>query len=266
MSEKYHKISTDEYKRAERAEEEVRRFKTGKASQDQRSRGYLDDISRLKKLFPKNASLAIAELESEGTVGGLKHCWRNRPSVAMTETRSRFSSNFSKPMREIIELECILKDPETQSNQTNFPKVLRNAEVDQRHYISLNLSMRQVLVKQRRAVNVRLNDLRTAIQSSERPRKEGLLFVIYQARGDEEAYYDENDPEPKPSSDEDEDEDVTNSEVQRSAPLRLNQPTSRRARPITAPQVIEIPLPVNARVQNDRKRKGNPNDDSEAVL
>ena len=86
--------------------------------------------------------------------------------------------------------------------------------------MSLNLPMRQVLVKQCQAVNARVKDLRMTIKSSETPRKQGLLHAIYQARGDEEAFYDENDPEPEPSSDEDEDEneDVAKSEVQRLRP------------------------------------------------
>ena len=63
-AEDLYKAATDEYNRAETAEEEVRKFKAGKANQDQRVRGYLDDISRLKKLIPKNAALAIEELDS----------------------------------------------------------------------------------------------------------------------------------------------------------------------------------------------------------
>ena len=90
------------------------------------------------------------------------------------------------------------------------------------------------------------------------PEKQGLLFAIYQARGDEEAYYDEEDPEPEPSSDEDEDENAAKSRVQRSGPRRLNQPTSNKARRATVPQVAQAPLPVEARVHNDLKRKKYP--------
>ena len=263
-AEKFYKISCDEYHRAEKAEDEVRRFRSGKASQDQRIQRYLDDISRLKKLVPTNASLANLELES-------KTRDRQRAQALLMESAVRSYDWATKQVlkqlleanEKIIELECILKNPETQSNQTDFLKVLRNVEVDRRDYMRLNLPMRQVLVKQCRAVNVRLNDLRTAIQSSERPRKEGLLYVMYQARGDEEAFYDEDDSEPEPSSDEDEDEDAADSGGQRDAPRRLNQPTSRRARSAAAPP--ETPLPVDARAQNERKRKGNPNDDSDAA-
>ena len=117
----------------------------------------------------------------------------------------------------IIELKCILKDPKTQPNQIEFLKVLLDAEVDPNKYINLNIPMRQVIVKQCRAVNARRNDLKTTINKSERPKKEDLLFELYDIQGDKEAYYDQDDPEPKPSSDED--ENVTNSEIQHSAPL-----------------------------------------------
>ena len=50
-------IATNEYNRAEAAEEEVRKFRQGKASQDVRIRGHLDGISRLKRLIPTNAAL-----------------------------------------------------------------------------------------------------------------------------------------------------------------------------------------------------------------
>ena len=117
----------------------------------------------------------------------------------------------------IIELECILKDSKTQSNQIEFLKVLLDAGVDQDQYMNLNLPMRQVIVKQCRAVNARLNELKTIINKSERPKKEELLFEAYKIRDDKEAYYDEDDPKPKPSSDED--KNVTNSKIQHSAPL-----------------------------------------------
>ena len=160
--------------------------------------GYLDDISRLKKLIPVNAALALTELESATRD-------RQRAQALLEESAVRSYDWDTKQVLKkllqandrIIKLECILKDPDTQSNQTDFLKMLQNAEVDQDQYMSLNLSMRQVLVKQCRAVNVRLNDLRTIIKSSERPRKEELLSEIYQVRGDEEAFYDEDDPEPE---------------------------------------------------------------------
>ena len=262
-----YKVANDEYHRAEKAEKEVEKYKTGKVSQDQRIRGYLDDISRLKKLIPANAALAISELESATRD-------RQRAQALLEESAVRSYCWDTKQVlkklleanEKIIELECTLKDPKTQSNQTEFLKVLQDAEVDQQQYMGLNLPMRQVLVKQCRAVNARLNDLRTAIKSSERPRKEGLLFEIYKVRGDEEAYYDEDDPESPPSSDEDEEEDknMTNSQVQQPAPRRVNLPTSRRARPATVPQVAQIPLPADPRVHNDLKRKGFPNDEEDA--
>ena len=58
------KTAIDEYNRAEAAEEEIKKFKLGKASQDVRIRNYLDDISRLKKLIPSNAVLMAEELDS----------------------------------------------------------------------------------------------------------------------------------------------------------------------------------------------------------
>lgn len=51
-----YKAATDEYTRAEKAEDEVRKYKAGKASQDLRIRGYLDDISRLKKLIDRSSA------------------------------------------------------------------------------------------------------------------------------------------------------------------------------------------------------------------
>ena len=41
--------------------------------------------------------------------------------------------------------------------------------------------MRQVIVKQCRAVNARLNELKTIINKSERPKKEELLFESYKS-------------------------------------------------------------------------------------
>ena len=96
--------------------------------------------------------------------------------------------------------------------------------------MNLNLPMRQVIVKQCRAVNARLNDLKTLINKSQRPRKEALLFELYKVRGDEDAFYDEDDPEPEPSSDEDEDDNATHSRGRSPTPRRLALPTSRRAR------------------------------------
>ena len=255
-------IATNEYNRAEAAEEEVQKFKKGKESQDARIRGYLDDISRLKRLIPANAALMAEELDS------ITRDRLRAQALAEEFTVRSYDWDTKQVLKKlldanekIIELECMLKDPKTQPSQIEFLKVLVNAGVDPNHYMNLNLPMRQVIVKQCRAVNVRLNDLKTIINKSERPKKEELLFEIYKVRGDEEAYYDEDDPEPEPSSDEDEDEIVTDYGAQHSAPRRLNLPTSRRAKPATVPQVVETPLPVDARVQNDLKRKGFPNDE-----
>ena len=172
-----HKAAVDEYARAEKAEDEVRKYKSGKASQDQRIRGYLDDISRLKKLIPKNAALSLKEIESVTRD-------RQRAQALIEEFTVRAYDWETKQVlkklleanEKIIELECLLKDPRTQSNQIDFLKVLLNAEVNPDQYMSLNLPMRQVIVKQCRAVNARLNDLKTLINASQRPRKEALLF------------------------------------------------------------------------------------------
>ena len=268
-----YKTAEKEWNRAQTAEgevkdlkEEVRKFKEGKTSQDLRIQGYKDDISRLKRLIPADASLMFAELESAQRD-------RQRAQALLEESSVRSYDWDTKQVlkrlleanEKIIELECTLKDARTQPSQTELLKMLLNAELDPQQYTSLNLPMRQVLVKQCRAVNARFEDLRTIIKSSERPRKEGLLFALYQARGDEEAYYDQDDPKPEPSSDEDEDGNATNSGVQRSAPRRLNQPTSSRARRATVPQVAQAPLPVDARVHNDLKRKGSPIDAPDAA-
>ena len=257
-----HKAATDKYARAEKAEDEVRKYKEGKASQDVRIRGYLDDISRLKKLIPANAALSLAEIESVTRD-------RQRSQALIEEITVRAYDWETKQVlkklldanEKIIELECMLKDPRTQSNQIDFLKVLMNAEVDADKYMNLNLPMRQVIVKQCRAVNVRLNDLKTLIKKSQRPRKEALLFELYKVRGDEDAFYDQDDPEPEPSSDEDEDDNASHSRGRSPTPRQLALPTSRRARPATVSQVLQTPLPADPRVQNDLKRKGFPNDD-----
>ena len=188
-AEDIYKAATDEHSRAEKAEDEVRKYKAGKASQDQRIRGYLDDISRLKKLIPKNAALSLAEIESVTRD-------RQRAQALIEEITVRAYDWETKQVlkklldanEKIIELECILKDPKTQSDRTEFLKVLLNAGIDPKEYSNLNVPMRQVIVKQCRAVNARLNDLRALIASKERPRKEALLYAIYDARGEEDAF------------------------------------------------------------------------------
>ena len=260
-------IATDEYNRAEKAEEEVSKYKQGKANMHIQIRGHLDEISRLKRLIPANAALMAAEMDSATRD-------RQRAQALMEEITARSYDWETKQVLKkllgandkIIELECMLKDPKTQSNQIEFLKVLLDATIDQNQYMNLHLPMRQVIVKQCRAVNGRLDDLKTIINKSQRPKTEELLFEIYKVRGDEEACYDDDDPEPEPSSDEDEDEYVTSPGAQQSASRRLNMPTSRRARPATVPQVAETPLPVDARVQNDLKRKGFPNDEQERSI
>ena len=89
----------------------------------------------------------------------------------MTGRPSRSLKKLLEANDSLIELKCVLKNPKTQSNQTEFLKILQNAEVDQQQYMSLNLPMRQVLVKQCQAVNARVKDLRMTIKSSETPRK-----------------------------------------------------------------------------------------------
>ena len=53
-----------EWERAQKAEGEVEKYKKGKQSQDGRIQGYLDDINRLKRLIPRDAELAAAELNA----------------------------------------------------------------------------------------------------------------------------------------------------------------------------------------------------------
>ena len=100
-------------------EEEVRKYKAGKASQDQRIRGYLDDISRLKKLISKNAALAIDELES-----AIRD--RQRAQALLEESAERSYDWETKQVLKkllqaneaIIALECALKDPKPQAPKT----------------------------------------------------------------------------------------------------------------------------------------------------
>ena len=106
-----YKAATDEYTHAEKAQDEDRKYKAGKASQDLRIRGYLDDISRLKKLIPKNAALSLAEIESVTRD-------RQRTQALIEEITVRAYDWETKQVlkklldanEKIIELECILKD------------------------------------------------------------------------------------------------------------------------------------------------------------
>ena len=247
-----------EYHRAQAAEEEVKKFKKGKASQDVRIDGHLAEIQRLKRLIPQNAALMAAEVDS--TTGD-----RQRAHALIDEFIHRAYDWDARRVliqllyanERLIEFECLLKDPKKQPSQIECHKVLLDAEVDTDLYTGLNVLKRQVLVKQCKAVNMRLNGLKTLLNKSERPNKETLLTELYQSRGDELAMFDDEDPPTESSSDEDEDE--SSSTAPKNAPRGINVPTSRR--PATVPQVQIDPSLIDARVNNDLKRKGSPDDD-----
>ena len=228
-----------EWERAQRAEGEVEKFKKGKQSQDGRIQGYLDDIARLKRLIPRDAELAAAELNA--TMGD-----RARSTALMDESLHR---HYDHPTREVVQqllaanakilaLKGLLKNPPVTATQKELWGALKDAEVDKKLFESLDFSLRQVLVKQCRAVNARVADLRMIILERREPDRATLLRAIYQNRGDEEAEWFDEDPKTGSSSNEDDDDEdpAPTSQVQRPAARPMRQPVSRRSRPQPQPQ------------------------------
>ena len=240
-----------EWKRAEDALAEVEKYKKGKLSQDGRINGHRDEIARLKRLIPQDAELAVAELNA--TMGD-----RARSIALIDESLHR---HYDHPTREVLQqlldanasilaLKGLLKTPPARPTQKELLGVLKGAEVDIALFASLNFQSRQVVVKQCRAVNARLAELRMIVLGSREPDRATLLRAVYQNRGDEEAEWYDDDPKTEPSSDEDDDDDdpVLTSRVQRPVARQTRQPVSRRNRPQPPPQPQPHPEPQPAPV------------------
>ena len=103
-----------------------------------RIRGYLDDISRLKRLVPANAALMAEELDPATRD-------RQRAQALMEEFTVRSYDWETKQVlkkllnanTKVIKFERMLKDTKTQPNQIEFRKELLNAEVDANKYMNL---------------------------------------------------------------------------------------------------------------------------------
>ena len=244
-----------EYNRAQVAEEEVRRYKEGKADQDRRIQNYIAEINAYKSQTPTKAKLMVAELEH--TMGE-----RMRANAVIDEFCHRSYDHDTRVVvkqllqanAKIVDFKMLLKSPRTKGTRTECLVVLQDAEVDTGLYTKLHEPNRQVLVKQCRAVNAKLADLKTLINQSEQPDKVKLLTEMYRARGDEQIEWDDDDPLSEPSSDEDD------AEVRNPSFRRKRLPTSRRVKPAAGPRVQDTPLPSDPRTNNQLKRKDESDD------
>ena len=244
-----------EYNRAQVAEEEVRKYREGKAEQDRRIQNYIAEINTYKSQTPTKAKLMVAELEH--TMGE-----RMRANAVIDEFCHRSYDHDTRVVvkqllqanAKIVDLKMLLKSPRTKGTRTECLVVLQDAEVDTGLYTKLHEPNRQVLVKQCRAVNAKLADLKTLINQSEQPDKVKLLTEMYRARGDEQIEWDDDDPLSEPSSDEDD------AEVRNPSFRRKRLPTSRRVKPAAGPRVQDTPLPNGPRTNNQLKRKDESDD------
>lgn len=244
-----------ESNRAQVAEEEVRRYKEGKADQDRRIQNYIGEINAYKSQTPTKAKLMAAELEH--TMGE-----RMRANAVIDEFCHRSYDHETRVVlkqllqanAKIVDLKMLLKSPRMKGTRTECLVVLQDAEVDTGLYTKLHEPNRQVLVKQCRAVNAKLADLKTLINQSEQPDKVKLLTEMYRARGDEQTEWNDDDPLSEPSSDEDD------AEVRNPSFRRKRLPTSRRVKPAAGPRVQDTPLPSDPRTDNQLKRKDESDD------
>ena len=253
-AEKAQKTAKDEKKRADEEHEEVEKYKKGKISQDTRLKAYTTDIARLNALT-KHAEMNAAELKAikddQMRARAIIHesIYRHYDVATKRVLMKLLSANDK-----INNLKELLKRPSTESSQINFLRLLLDAEINVDMYMSLDQAYRQVLVRQCKAVNARLDELKTIINKKEEPDMKTLLLALYQPRGDEFAQFDDADSSSEPSSDED--EDVEDASVQSSA-RQQRVPSSRQQK------AQATPLPSDPRPNNELKRKGSP-DDGEA--
>ena len=244
-----------EYNRAQVAEEEVRKYKEGKADQDRRIQNYIAEINTFKSQTPAKVKLMAEELEH--TMGE-----RMRANAVIDEFCHRSYDHDTRVVvkqllqanAKIVDLKRLLKSPRTKGTRTECLVVLQDAEVDTALYTKLHEPNRQVVIKQCRAVNAKLADLKTLINQSEQPDKVKLLTEVYRARGDEQIEWDDDDPLSEPSSDEDD------AEVRNPSFRRKRLPTSRRVKPAAGPRVQDTPLPSDPRTDNQLKRKDESDD------
>ena len=249
--------ASTESSRAEAAEEELRKQRQERLSQDEQMNIYRGEIANLRRRIPRDADLVAAQLRSVGDGRRRAHAiigeslnsnysWKTRQALVRL-----FSAN-----EQIMELERLLEDPETRSSQVVFLKVLLDAEIPQDMYMELDQRLPQVVAKQCKAVNVRLDALKTIINESDQPDKVRLLTEIYKSRGDEDTVYDTGNSTPEPSSDEDEDDNQARAQTPApDAPRNTLIPTLRRARPAAVPQDQNTPPPSDLRGDPRLKRK-----------
>ena len=249
--------------RAEAAEEEVKKYQSGKAAQD----------GRIKDLNTENAALkknARGEQELAETTAIIHD--KIRATALTDELVNRHYDHLSRiaatqlkiANAKIMELKLFLSNSRNRYNQVTCLQILQNAEVDNA-YKSLEGPTRIVLTKQCEGVNAKIMTLKAMINGGRKdPKKSELLQEIFNARGDEQAVWDEAEPAPSESSDEDEDDDDdddnagegSSSGAARRPFVPRPLPTSRRPRPTTPAGPPETPLPIDPRPNNALKRKG----------
>ena len=257
--------------RAEAAEEEVKKYKSGKAAQD----------GRIKDLHVENAALkrnARGELEAAENTANMNDKVR---ATALTD--ELVNRHYDQPSRiaatqlmkanaRIMDLKLFLKKPYSRYSQLACLQILQHGEVDGA-YKSLDPKMRVVLMKQCMGVNAKLMVLKAMINNGSRdPTRSELLQEIYNARGDELAVWNDEEDASSESSDEDEDDDDNAGEGSSAGATRVPfvphpLPTShRRPAPTTTAGNRETPLPTDPRPNNALKRKeigdGNDNDNA----
>lgn len=246
-----------ERSRAEAAEEKLRKQSQERLSQDGQMNIYRGEIANLKRRIPRDADLMAAQLRSAGD-------GRRRAHALIGDYLSRHYGWGARQVlgrlfnanEQIMELERLLEDPETPSSQVVFLKALLNAEISREMLMDRDEPLPQVVVKQCKAVNLRLDALKSIINGSDQPDKVTLLTEIYKSRGDEDTVYNTEDLTPEPSSDEDEDGNRARAQTPApDAPRKRLIPTSRRARPAAAPQVPNTPLPGDRRGNPGLKQK-----------
>ena len=222
---------TTETTRTQVAEQEVQKLKEQQVSQDGQTKAYVARIAALEQQMeiPHDAKLMNAEnicLMSD----------RVRSCAILSETVNRHYDHESRQVlsrllnanEQIVAMKLVLKKRQTKVTRESLLEMLKDADVNKDSYTNLNEQNRQVLVKQCRAVNIRLAELRGAIKGMAEPDKAAILEVMYKNRGDELAHWHEVASASEPSSDEDEDDNNQSSSAQTSGPRPMRFPASRR--------------------------------------
>ena len=247
-------------KRANEAEAKIEKYKEGKEAQDGRIKNLHQEIRTLKSKISPNSELEAAEFDAVVNA-------RFRATNIIEEFVNRHYDFATRNVLiklmvandKIDELKVLLKNPRTTSSRDQLRKVLEGADVNKDEYNQLEFAKRQVLIRQCRAVNLKLVALRYIINADERLSRDKLLAEIYNPRGDEEAVWDDEAAESEPESDEDEDDDGNGGNggsSRRIQPL----PSRPRNRLSQQPEGQNTPLPTNPNSDNPLKRKGDPDD------